>query len=84
MEEVQEGWRGWYLAATVSPMRADRLGATVDIFASRYEYNCLRYNAREIIRSVNTTMLFMSCSEVSMPIDDRAAYPGRLVVVVGG
>ena len=73
-EEEEIGRRRRYLAATVSPMSADRLGATVDILASRYEYSCLRYRAREIIRSVKTTMLFMSCSDVSMPIDERAAY----------
>lgn len=41
-------------AATVSPIRADRLGATVAIFSSRYVYNCFLYSARDIIRSVRS------------------------------
>jgi len=62
------------LAATVSPINALKLGATVAIFSSRYEYNCLRYNAKDIILSVKIMIFIISCSDVSIPIDDLAAF----------
>mmetsp|Transcript_21773 Transcript_21773/g.61982 ORF Transcript_21773/g.61982 Transcript_21773/m.61982 type:complete len:226 (+) Transcript_21773:494-1171(+) len=56
------------LAATVSPMRALRFGATIDILSVRYMDKFLRNSASLTIRCVKLMTLIMSMAEQSMPM----------------
>mmetsp|Transcript_22054 Transcript_22054/g.86720 ORF Transcript_22054/g.86720 Transcript_22054/m.86720 type:complete len:231 (+) Transcript_22054:480-1172(+) len=60
-------------AATSSPIRAARLGATTAILRTRYVCRRWRYSPRLTTRFAKALTFSMSKSEISVPIDVRAA-----------